>query len=340
MLTRPVLALEVADRFSAPEWDRLMGVLDGGFFHSSAWVRHRCADGRTVPRYFVWRDAESGAVRAAAPGFVQPAPDRLLGRLFGRVHFNTPPASDRAGMALIPSIIEWMREVGSLTAATLGVLDGRRPWMEGDPPNPNRSLEFVVRAGSGLAPQDGARRSINKAHRLGVEVVVADTPEQIDQFAILARGLHERLRSEKAMSLPSIEPASAARAWSELITSGAARLYLASLAGEPITASLFGLFGGRAYGLQAGASEAARRTGATHLVLATALEDLFSGGFDEVNLGSVAARASESSHVDHGLFMFKKHLGSTMEPRVGGVVVVRRLRSRVLACGIRMRGLR
>ena len=136
--------------------------------------------------------------------------------------------------------------------------------------------------------------------------------------------------------MPSIEPVSAARAWAQLIATGAARLYLASLAGEPITACLFGLFGRRAYYLQNGASEAARRTGATHLVLGTALEELFTDGLDEVNLGPIAAEASDPSHIDHGLFMFKKGFGSAVEDRVGGVVIVRRIRSRVLAGGIRM----
>ena len=83
-----------------------------------------------------------------------------------------------------------MRGAGSVTAATLGVLDGRRAWTEGNPPNPIHSVEFVVRAAGGRAPTENmremARRSIKKANRLGVDVVVADTKVQIDQFAILA----------------------------------------------------------------------------------------------------------------------------------------------------------
>ena len=56
MRSRPVATLEVVDQFAPSEWDCMLEQLDGGFFHSSAWVHIAAATGARC------RDTSCGAM--------------------------------------------------------------------------------------------------------------------------------------------------------------------------------------------------------------------------------------------------------------------------------------
>jgi hypothetical protein len=338
------LTLRVLDRVVPSEWDSLIRSLDGGFFHSSAWVALRSATQRAEPRYFTWLDPPHEQPHAAALGFIKPPAEQFTGRLFGRVHFNSPPASASGMLQLVPSLLAWMRRDSPLVEATLGVLDGRRRWSYPEARAPVRGVEFVVRALDGGFQLGGLRemirRTVKKADRLGVDVQRVTDERGTVAFARLAAGLHDRLRAEKAADVVPIDATNVGRAWHQLTSSGHGRLYVASLDGEPVSGCLFGLFGDRAYYLQNGATPTARQCGATHRILVTAIGQLLDEGYIEVNLGVVAADAEQPEHVDHGLFMFKQGFGSQRHHCEGGVAVARPLRSQVLHWGLRARQLR
>ncbi len=331
------LDLHVTSSFEPEQWDSLVSDLDGGFFHSSAWVHCRCEDGGSAPHYLTWHDSVTQAARAAAVGFRRPRPERLVGRVMSRLHFNTSPAA-RDSLSLLPSLNAWVMATPGVIGATLGALDGRAGWSPSAVPHAIHSVEFVVRPTGSPAVEgmrEMARRSVRRALRLGVEVVQANAAEQVMAFAELARSLHEHLRRHKGGGIAAVDTALAARAWSRLIAAGSGRLYLGLLDGVPVTGCLFGHFNGRAYYLQNGAVAQARSSGATYLVLSRALDDFCEQQYREINLGPIAAEASATEHVDHGLYEFKAGLGATIEARVGGRLVTAPLRSTALDLGRR-----
>lgn len=284
-----------------------------------------------MPRFFVWRHSDDGTVRAAAAGFYGPPPERLAGRVIARVAFNSPPACETSSDGIVAPLIDWLRQSRSIVGAGLGALDGRRRWCSHPLPNRIQALECVVRpSASGVVPARGTRGWVRKARRLGIEVTSVTNIATIGEFAVMAKALHERLRSTKHVAVRPVEPARATAAWHGLIAGGHGRLYMAHREGGALAGSLFGCFDRRAYYLQAAASDEARGTGAAHLVLKTALDDLFAAGIAEVNLGPTGPDAQTPGDVDHGLLRFKAAFGAEIAHIEGGAITTRPVRSKLI----------
>jgi lipid II:glycine glycyltransferase (peptidoglycan interpeptide bridge formation enzyme) len=121
-----------------------------------------------------------------------------------------------------------------------------------------------------------------------------------------------------------------AAAVERLIARKAADAFLAHRNGSPIGACLFGYAGSTAYYLLSGSSALGREHAATHLIISTALDEFGRRQFDHVNLGGVPLDSTVDDHPDHGLYQFKRGFGGDVVSRVGGTVVLRPRRLRVI----------
>jgi len=317
------MAFDVVDDVDPWMWDRSVTELRGSVFHTYAWAAslRELHGGRPV--FVRWLDS-NGGVTAVAVGSVRVPTLGRLGRAALTVTFDSPPACARGSSASVEPLAAWARREGAIQL-TLGSFDGgERSWCSGLRDRHER-LEFIARPGSETEVRKRMRRQHNaleRAERLGVEVSLGDVSRTLD-FAHLYATTVRRLRNTKGVALGEVSTGRFAAAVEVLITSKRGRLYLASLDGELIAGCFFGSVGDSAYYLFNGSTDTALRVGATPSVIFRAVTDLSSQGFAKINLGGVPASARERTSPDHGLYVFKRGLGTQPVLCQGGRIRLR-----------------
>jgi hypothetical protein len=325
------LRLLVSDAVNPSDWDAQVVALGGTLFHSSAWARYRCGDGTGRPLFFRWYGDSPSEPAAVGLGIERPGPATLVGRLASRVDFDSPPASPEDGRDYVTSIAHWARGSRSVVEITLGSFDARTTWSPGGPPRPVRRIEFLVDPGPReellRRIRSGSRGSIRQAQKHGVRVEVAEAPSQLRGFASLYQTMLRRLERTKGIPMPAVKPAVFAKTLSILVEERRARLYLASLDDELLAGCFFGTFNRAAFYLFNGSTDRALKTGATPLILLTALEELSADGVERINLGGVPFEAQAPESSDHGLYEFKLGFGTRPVVRLSGSLATRRARA-------------
>jgi hypothetical protein len=300
------LELTVGSRLDAATWDADAEHLGGSVFHSYAWGAYRARTAGGTALYASWRSSADGPA-ASAVGIV-----RSVAPGIRVVEFDAAPArTSEAPSDLATSLTAWARDRSALEIG-LGSYDSHDScWRNGG--GDGDRVEFLVEPGR---PDDlrrrmrkGARSSISRARRLGVEAAVGAEGD-IREFVTLYAATVDGLRARKGVRM-SLDRERLADGLKILLVGGRARLYIARQQGTPVAACVFGCFGRSAYYLLNGAGGAARSTGATPYLLHSALSDLSEDGYTSLNLGGVASAASDPSSLDHGLYQFKLGLGGT-----------------------------
>jgi Acetyltransferase (GNAT) domain len=330
-----VLNLHVADVVQAEQWDNEIRALGGCLFHSHAWSEFRSVDS-TQPLFFRWTEEENDELVGLAMGIQRPPPTSRLGRVASQVLIDSPPATARQVADFLTPLGLWaMRQRRSVGELQLGSFDARGPWAATDPPRPAHRYEFLFPSCDPVdvlqGMRKGTRSSVKRAQRLGVEVRVGGSSEDLLSFAQLCERTAQRLSKTKGLPPMGQPPRSRAAALAILVRRGAGRLYMAFLDGDPIAGCFFGIWDSSAYYMQSGANDRARDSGAVHLVLHRAISDFMVEDFSRVNLGGVSAEAQNESSVDHGIYNFKLGLGTEALACTGGSLVIRPHRARAIA---------
>jgi Acetyltransferase (GNAT) domain len=259
----------------------------------------------------------TGLVASAGPG---------LGRVAVRLQIDSPPASALRGIDLLSPLLAWTRSRNSIVEVSLGSFDPRGSWYVNPLPQASERLEFLLSPASReeliRGMRKGARLSIRKAERIGLQATLGDERDTAS-FAVLYRQTLARLHQRKGVPRARFDP----RPLADLIQAEAARLYIAREGSEMLAGLVFGCFGDGAYYLLNGAGPRALETGAVAFTLAYALADLSKRGFQRLNLGGVSAEARDPESSDHGLYAFKAGLGARPVACVSGRVVCRPGRS-------------
>jgi hypothetical protein len=307
----------------------------GGIFHSSAWAEYRTLrDGATPAFVRWWSDPAADEPIAMALGFHQPDPQSLRGRLAGRLYFDSPPASLGGSPDLLSPLRSWARERRALVELWCGSFDARTPWSPDSLPEPVWRYEFLVPAFEASAllkrMRKGARSSIRKAQRIGVEVTACSDRDSVVCFSGLHATTIETLRKLKGVEERLPDHQRMAEQLGVLIARNAGRLYLARLDGEPVAGCFFGLFAGSAYYLLSGALPSASKLGAIGLTLFVALDQLGLEGYTRLNLGGAHGDAHERESADNGLYSFKKGLGGQPMRVAGTRLTLHPLRLRLI----------
>ena len=249
-----------------------------------------------------------------------------------RLVFDSAPVPADAGAQFIEALVDWGRTRGGLISVECGSLHG--DWGAECLDAPHRRLEFVVDVSGGedllARMRKSTRYEVRRAAREGVTVEPARNAADVEAFVALHAGTLEDLSVRKNLWRARVPRATMAAAVAGLIAANAADVVIARKDGAPIGACMFGHAGRTAYYLLNGSSPAGRRYAATHLMIATVLEDFRRRNCDVVNLGGVPPEAAAGSHPDHGLFNFKRGFGGEVVTRTGGVLTLRPQRARAI----------
>jgi lipid II:glycine glycyltransferase (peptidoglycan interpeptide bridge formation enzyme) len=214
--------------------------------------------------------------------------------------------------------------------AWLGSFDATCAWRE--KPSPVTRVEFRIQPAAEnellARMRTLARRSLRRAERSGIEI--DPNSQRLAEFVDLYGKTLRRLRDAKGVSTVLLEPDTFAQQLAVLRDAGAAKLFMASQAGEPAAGAVFTVFGGRAFYLVGGSNERGRATGAMTAVLFQAMCDFSAAGFECINLGGVSAEAHLPASPDHGLYAFKRGLGADAHPCRDVRMVVRPVRHRLI----------
>jgi hypothetical protein len=307
-------------------------------FHSAAWADYRrFRDGATPLFLEWWSDRTGDEPLAMALGFESPDRSTLRGRLARRLEFDSPPASLIVGADLLSPLTKWARKSPALVELRCGSFDARSAWTPGALRDLTWRYEFLVQCTDGVAllagMRKGARSSIRKAQRIGVEVTACDEPNALPRFSALHAQTIRRLREVKGLNVAVPDQERTSEQLAVLLTHNAGRMYFAHHDGETLAGCFFGLFARSAYYLLNGAVSHATSLGATGLTLFIAMDDLVSQGYTRINLGGTAGDAAEHGSADRGLYSFKKGLGGQPVHVAGGRRPLRPLRSH-LASGV------
>jgi Acetyltransferase (GNAT) domain len=316
-------------------WDAAVAARGGGVFHSSAWAEYRTVrDGATPVFVRWWSDPADDEPIAIALGFQQPDPGSLRGRLAGRLYFDSPPASLMDAPDLLAPLITWARGRPALVEVWCGSFDARTPWSRRSLPEPTWRYEFLVPAFEASAllkrMRKGARSSIRKAERIGVEVTACSDRDSVLCFSGLHATTLERLRERKGLEERPPDQERMAEELRVLIARNAGRLYLARFHGQAVAGCFFGVFARSAYYLLSGATAKASELDATGLALFVALDQLGREGYTRLNLGGAGGDAHDRDSADHGLYSFKKGLGGEPVRVAGSRLTLRPVRCRLL----------
>jgi Acetyltransferase (GNAT) domain len=317
-------------------WDTALAARGGSVFHSTAWAEYRTLRDEATPVFVQWwSERAADEPIALALGFQRPDPRTLRGRLTGRLEFDSPPASLENYPDLVSPLTRWARRRPGLVELRCGSFDARTAWTPGALPRQTWRYEFVVPAADGAklltGMRKGARSSIHKALRIGVEVTACDDHDGLLCFSRLHAATVSRLREMKGVDQPVPDVERMAEELAVLIARNAGRVYLASFAGEPIAGCFFGLFSRSAYYLLSGAVARANGLGATGLALFVALDELAREGYTRLNLGGTAGDADDGQSPEHGLYSFKKGLGGQPVRVAAGRLTLRPLRGKLLS---------
>jgi hypothetical protein len=322
-------------RSPSPEWHRIMeDASPGNVFQTPAWADYRTMTASIAPVYFVaGRLNAENSLTGAALGFEVPLLGSRLRPFAWRLAFDSAPMPAQARAEFTEALVAWARRRPGLVSMELGSLDG--DWQTDRLKTRQRRLEFVVDVTAGHDLQGRMRKStryeVRRATRERVTVSLARDEKDVDAFVGMHAATLEDLALRKNVSGARVPPDTMAAAVRGLIASRNADLFIARLDSSPIGACLFGYAGRTAYYLLNGSSPAARRHAATHVTIATALEEFRARRFEAVNLGGVPAESTAEDHPDHGLYGFKRGFGGDVVTRTGGTVVLRPRRAAAIA---------
>jgi hypothetical protein len=316
-------------------WDREIAAHDGTVFHSAAWARYRCAGGRGSPLFLRWEDDGAAEPAALALAIVRPPRRSALGRVVGSVQIDGGPCTRRTGEDLVAPLVGWARRHPAFIELRLGSYDQRAAWQPGDPPQPTRRVEFVMRPDPGADPYDGlrkmARRAVRRAERRGVTVELSEAAGDVAALADLHAATLKRIEESKNVVIQTPGRAELVDSLQVLIASGAGHAWVAREDGRVVAGVLFAVHGGTAYHLINGASPDGLASGAIPLTFVTALRRYAAERYVRVNLGGTSAEAQAPDSPDHGLYSFKQGLGASPVPCTTGYVALGRLRRSLIA---------
>jgi hypothetical protein len=329
------LSVVAADATDHHARDREVAACGGTVFHTAAWARYRCADGRGSPLFLQWQRARAAPAVAVALAIVRPPRRSARGHVAASLQIDGPPCAPGAGEDFVTPLVAWARRRPAFVEIRLGSYDERVAWQPGAPPRPHVRLELVVTPERGVDPLDAmrkmARRAIRRAERRGVTVGPATAMEDLDALASLYAGTVARLRETKGVVVQIPPHGEIVRSLRVLVASGAGHALLAREGGRAVAGCAFAVHEGAAYHLFNGASRDGLDAGAVPLTFLTALRRYAASGYDRVNLGGVAGDAQAPESPDHGLYEFKAGLGGQPVRCTSGHVVLGRLRSALIA---------
>ncbi|MCM8620681.1 MAG: GNAT family N-acetyltransferase [Candidatus Accumulibacter sp.] len=301
------------------DWDATICRLGGSIFHSCLWAEYRQQSGNIQPIFLLGRDA-GGEACAGAVAFFQRSPWPIASLIFRTLTLPAHPVvrgGDDAAEAFIGQIEDRGRALGCSRIVLESFMSGESAFVPEDFGYRGASrLEFHLDLGrdpdslwKGIGKDQ--RDKIRRLSREGVVIEEGRARDDIRGLGVVreatqakrtARGQHYDLSAGDDFY---------ERLFEYLVARGAGRLFLARRDGEVIAGLFFSTFNGHAYSVFSGSTDQGYRLGAQSGIFWAAVETFRAEGFALLNRGGVPGSAAEEGDPQHGIYVFKKRLGTT-----------------------------
>lgn len=300
-------------------WDATIARLGGSIFHSCLWAEYRQKSGNLQPIFLLGRD-DAGEPCAGAVAFFQRSPWPIASLIFRTLTLPAHPVV-RQGNISVEEFIESIEDRGHALGCSRIVLES---FMSGDStfvPEEHgylgaSRLEFhldLERDPDSLWKGIGKDQR-DKIRRLSRDGVIIEEGRSLADL----RGLgvvREATQAKRSARGQSYDLSAGSdfyeRLFEYLVVRGAGRLFLARRDGEVIAGLFFSTFNGLAYSVFSGSTDQGYRLGAQSGIFWAAVETFRAEGFTLLNRGGVPGSAAEEGNPQHGIYAFKKRLGTT-----------------------------
>jgi CelD/BcsL family acetyltransferase involved in cellulose biosynthesis len=327
------LSLDVHAGTAPADWDARLLAAGGTVFHSRAWADYTQAEQRgTTALYITLRGADGGAA-AMALAFLDRSRHRLVARITGSMWLDSYPVVTAAGerdsvRLLLQDLVRWAKHHGVLELSI-----GSFASPQGDVSLADLGFSETHRLEFELAVQqtDDAlssgleykrRKNLNKARRLGVQIVELDADAGVAALRRMQAASSERIERRGG---PRIGRASDPRRdpVRDLLRHGVGRLIGAVVDGEVVSASLFTRFGSLVYHTLSGHGPKALETQAPTLLIWETIRRYRDEGAERFNFGGCSADAAREDSPEHGVYVYKRAFGADCIACTSGHAILR-----------------
>lgn len=327
-------SVEVFSGTAPPGWDEIVSGLGGNIFHSLVWAEYQSHRGAGESIFLLARDP-GGRSLGGAVALYRKSRRPVLSLLLREFEVTAHPfgfAEDPAGLANFVGRCEGVaRDFGCATIVLGSNMSGDSPFVPGEH-GYVESLRVEFHADlrrdrdelwSDLAKDQ--RERVRGLPRKGIGVEEGADRADLKGLQMVRENTQEK-RSRRGQGYELSDGGLYDTLYDGLLARGAARLFVARHEGEVIAALFFSAFNGQAYSVFSGSTEFGYKAGAQSGLYWKAVETFKGEGFWRLNRGGVPASAEGESDPLHGIYRFKKRLGTVPVLCRSGEKVVSRAR--------------
>lgn len=314
----------------APEWwDTRLMELGGTLFHSTGWARYQSRLRGATP-LFVHAVSSDGNPSAMAVMQRTRSSLPLLAQISGQMELSGHPVVAKAEdavpfMAALESAAKSQGCVRMLVNSNMSAGSAFNPEEHGY--DASHRLEFLADL---TQDEETLWNAIAKDQRARIRkldrdsVILEESTARDDLYGLrVARESAQQRRTERGQGYELTKSDTFyARIHEDLIIPGLAKLFVARGSDDIVAAILFGAFNGRAYSIFSGSTKAGYKMGAQSGLYWTAVRYFREQGFTLLNRGGLPASSEQEDDPIHGIYRFKKRLGTEPVACSSGVKVL------------------
>jgi len=330
-------------------WDELVCRCNGTVFHSSLWAEYQSKIQNACP-YFLLTKNETGEEGGGTVALFRKSELPIVSTYSRELVLLTHPfmykENGQASQKFFAQCEKLGQEWGCSRITIESFGSGGSPFVPIEHGyQESRRVEFFLdlrreRTSLWEGIKKDQRERIRRLEREGVVCIKGTDLEDLKGLKLVREATQEK-RAQKGQnySLSSDE-----KVYEHLdryvIKRGIGRVFLAKREDEILAAIFYATFNGKAYSVFSGSTVAGYRLSAQSGLYWEAVKQFQAEGFRELNRGGVPESASLQDDPLHGIYQFKKRLGTTPMTCRSGVKILSPVKEKVSRILDRMRALR
>lgn len=321
-----MITVELHKKIDTFEWAAIVSSVGGNPFHSREVLLAECKDEHIVHLVF---KKNSDVIGACIGVNLERS---VLGIIKGpkSLYLSTVPAFLEEAVSkeqLYASLLEFAKKdkYRSIEIQARWGDDFRNSGLSGFTVE-NELIDFTIDLGKDM---EEINRAIHQKHRKNVrkasealEIEMSGSLEGLTAIRKLQQGSSERA-AEKGNDYAVQDENYFKEIYAKVYRNGPGRVMLAKSNGECVAGFAYLVFCNKAVTVRSGATKAGYESMAMHLIQYEIIRRLREEGVREINIGGVPAGAADPSHINHGLYNFKRYFGAQAHQRTGVKIDVR-----------------
>jgi len=311
--------IEIFQDSPPDDWDDAIKDLGGSIFHSSYWAEYQRHTQNCQPVFLRTRDSEN-KVNGSALAFYRQSTRPIASKFFRSLELSAHPATvsdNETSSEIVEECEGYARQRGCYQITLNSNMSGESAFIPANGGYQEMTrYEFIVdlTRDSDSLWQEIAKDQRNRIRRLERDRVVIRVGKDIEdlQGLRIAREATQSKRSRKGQSYDlSDDDKFYEKVYSFLLEENVGRLFIAKTSSDVIAAIFFMTFNGQAYSMFSGSTDAGYKLGVQSGLFWEAVKAFKDDGFYLLNRGGVPAEAAQKGDDLHGIYEFKKRLGTT-----------------------------